>query len=359
MALYTFSNNKDFVNPIRISFLCGSKYIKEDSKNKRKKLKEYLESLSNRDKVVILEENFTFSKKQSKLFSYRDIGLRNLYDVEMLTALLVDKIFIVHETFSTAAELGMFSTNVNLRGKICVLAPDKHNYEEDVISNFLKLGLWNQENILLSPVIRFLVKPNIKMISETKNRTFTYFNDDNFNNVVSKDVENFLNFSNENLDMRIHKKKLKMSSKNSFYYINSKNKEVIVNLYKNSIKHYIISLFWIPEFTKEFRKTSKIFESINIVEKWFKKILINTIQEREYEDIQGYKFTCKILGIYGIEYRTAIAYTLYLLHAIKFLEFKTKAKHLAIRHDFVQFRNLDSYKSMICKKNMLPSIGGK
>lgn len=47
--------------------------------------------------------------------------MKNLSEVESLAALYADKIIIIHETLSTAAEIGMFAGNKSLTSKICIL----------------------------------------------------------------------------------------------------------------------------------------------------------------------------------------------------------------------------------------------
>ena len=225
MKKYTFSDISSFSNPIKIIFLCGSKYIKE-KENKRIVLKKYLEEKNKKNKVLILEENFTFRKKDRDLFSYGQIGLKNLHDVEKLTALLADKIFIIHESFSTAAEIGVFSTNENLYDKICIMAPDKYNFQEDVISAFLKLGFWKNEKPLLKPVIRFLFKPEIQIISEDKNVTLTSFIKNKKNDIMADKIDKFIDIEEGSINLSISKNKFKKSKNASIYEIDSSKKKL-------------------------------------------------------------------------------------------------------------------------------------
>ncbi len=94
-----------------------------------------------------------------------------------------------------------------------------------------------------------------------------------------------------------------------------------------------------------------------MVKIWLENLLENTIQKKETEILETYKFTYQISGISDIEYEKAIAYTLYLLHAIGFIELR-KNNEAVLKHEFVQFENLHLYKKLIVKNYTYPSIGG-
>ena len=65
----------------------------------------------------------------------------------MATAFLVDYIFIIHETFSTSAELGLFASNINLVKKICLISPNYYSVFDNYISTFIKDAFLNDNDI--------------------------------------------------------------------------------------------------------------------------------------------------------------------------------------------------------------------
>ena len=107
MSKYIFKNKEEKNELYKFIFLCGSKYVKSDVSDKRNVLKKHLENINSSYRIIILEENFSFSKSKIYL-DYGDIYMRNLYDVEFLVSLLSDVIFIFHESISTGAEAGLF-----------------------------------------------------------------------------------------------------------------------------------------------------------------------------------------------------------------------------------------------------------
>lgn len=118
--MYRF-NDLTINDPLKIIFLCGSKFNNEHY-DKRIVLKRYLEQKQN-IYPLILEENYEFFVDKLKKFQekipYSEINLDNLFKVESLTASISDGIIIIHETDSTAAEMGIFATNPIIRKK-CV-----------------------------------------------------------------------------------------------------------------------------------------------------------------------------------------------------------------------------------------------
>lgn len=109
--------------------------MKSDVSDKRNVLKKHLENINSSYRIIILEENFSFSKSKIYL-DYGDIYMRNLYDVEFLVSLLSDVIFIFHESISTGAEAGLFLGEASNREKTCLILPNTEAVEEDKLGNF-------------------------------------------------------------------------------------------------------------------------------------------------------------------------------------------------------------------------------
>jgi hypothetical protein len=133
-------------DPLNIVFLCGNKYTKTDPREKRILLKAFLKENIAHCRAIILEENFIFGRTNMQYLAYDDAFLDGLAQVEQLASLFASKIIIIHETISTAAELGMFAINPALSKKICVLVPDDISIEERKTSGFIKLAFMNSNS---------------------------------------------------------------------------------------------------------------------------------------------------------------------------------------------------------------------
>ena len=104
-----FAENYSYDDPLNIVFLCGSHYSKKSKHDKRNILKEHIDGSTSNLHAIILEENFQFASTSKQYLSYDDIYLSGLAQIEQLASLYASKIIIIHETISTAAELGMFA----------------------------------------------------------------------------------------------------------------------------------------------------------------------------------------------------------------------------------------------------------
>ena len=124
-----------------------------------------------RNKVILLEKYFDFILRKNNdkgLLSYYDADLFNLHNIESFAALVATNIIVIHETLSTAGEIGVFGSNKELRDRIITLVPEKFSVEEEKISNFLRLAFWNsREKLINNQVIRFYPTTKRTMVSDT------------------------------------------------------------------------------------------------------------------------------------------------------------------------------------------------
>lgn len=222
MEKYIFSQ-KIIEKKYTLFFLCGTVFDEENASDKRIVLKKYIESINDKYKAIILEQNFIFRGESKKGYlAYDQIFLRNLFDVEMLMSLLADKIFIIHESISTAAELGMFASNPNIANKICLLVPDKINVEERKISKFIRMAFMNR-----SPRIRTIVfYPTVikNKISPTKSDYHTYFNNNKIGENLGAKIKRFIRYNlKSSVNLSIKKARYNKPYKEYISYI--KNEE--------------------------------------------------------------------------------------------------------------------------------------
>lgn len=332
MIKYTY---KDITikNNLRIIFLCGVKFRRDD---KRVILKKYLEqNLLN--KALILEEFFELSPR-GEMLVYSNINLNSLFEVESLTAFLADIIFIIHESHSTAAELGVFASNKDLCKKICILSANELNIEENKLSGFIELAFC-RSNLNISN-IEFYPEVDVNLISDNLSNYHTFFPNKSIGDNLGRKITQFVedNVQNE-IELSYKKSRYGMSliGQNS-YYIDKSGKEIYYYIDYKLLKYYIIALFAIDEFKSEIRGSSDMNKSIYITKRWYKKLVKDTIGEKEGIEPDNYdnKFRIKGYSIENIDIEVGIAYILYVLHSIKLIELPTRSKGFVIKHDLVR-----------------------
>lgn len=354
MPEYIFSEDtvKQGYNAI---FLCGVKYNMKDPYDKRNILKEHLKKINSENKIIILEENFQFSNKSNKYLSYDAIFMNNLKDVETLTAVFSDKVIIIHESISTAAEFGMFASNELLDGKICILVPDQYSVEEDKITAFLELAFFRKSN----SIKKIMFYPSVKewKVSKFKSDFRTGFYDNQIGINLSNEIEKFLNKDKrENLQIKFKKAiyhKHSTSEDTVSYMVDKKEDDIIaqVQIPVTIIKTHIISFFYLEDFRKEIRSFKTLSDHVTYIEKYYKEILLNTLSEKEAKILKKLQIRCKEPNL---QFRKVIAYTLYLLQSMSMLYIireerngKTYTK-VSITNDFKKVYEL--YSSLIKEK---------
>jgi hypothetical protein len=300
---------------LNIIFLCGSSFDYKNDNDKRKILKEHILKTEQDTFVVILEENFIFGKSNNSFLGYNEIFMKNLKDIEMLTAFFADKVIIIHESISTAAELAAFASDKVLNKKICLLVPYEVAIEEDKISSFLRLAYLKGSDKV--NVITFYPEVFKYIISDNHINIRTNFFNNEIGYNLSKKIKSFINTIDWNVD--------KIDIKPNVYGKPSSNLNIIsysdVCIYV-SVKvviYQMISLFNLECFKTEIRTHKSISDHVSYIEKLYKEIINNTINEEKG----------KILNINSIiikedktiSLRDTIAYSLYLLQAMKLIKF--------------------------------------
>ena len=174
--MLVFRNNCSISNPFTIVFLCGSKYSPNNAKDKRIVLKKYIENNFSNARAIILEEHFVFRNGNKKYLAYDDIYLKGLAQVEELASLFASRVLIIHESISTAAEIGMFASNIETSGKVCLLVPDPFSIEEDKTGSFIKLSFLRKDAPQTKvKLIRYYPDIEVHRFSENKSDYYTSF----------------------------------------------------------------------------------------------------------------------------------------------------------------------------------------
>lgn len=301
---YMFNNKPEFAEPIRVIFLCGVRFNNVES-DKRVVLEKYLET-DPRNKVLILEKYFTFAYKNDSLaglLSYYDADLFNLHSIESFAALLATNVIVIHESLSTAGELGVFGSNKALRARIITLVPEQFSVEEEKLSSFLRLAFWNKKERLFSNnLIRFYPITKRSMVSETHSFYETYFSENQLPPSIAA---------------RINKQLVKDPRSNVFA-INGKNEScknqaVNIQLSCDSVKNYLLAILSVCEVRERLRSCKKFYEIKNIITAVFIQTLKNT-----YYNVTGKQpktITVHIENQPGLCFEQAVSFLLYFCHA--------------------------------------------
>lgn len=268
---YVFKSQTKFISPIMIVFLCGSKYRKKKD-DKRNILKDYIDKKKNQ-KCIILEKSFDFDENKG-MYNYKTIGLQNLRDVEILMSLTADKTIIIHESISTAGEIGLLCGNNIIAPKTLVCSPNMYDIEEEKISEFLKLGFWFGKEPIIMPIETFYPVTKIHPISLVRNEYYTYFP----NNTIPPDmqlrIDSFL--INDSISLCLDEEKGINKSSNFSHYVIDKDK-IIVKFKEDHIKHFILALFSLVKFRLCFRESTTTMDAVKLVKLWLDTIIINTV----------------------------------------------------------------------------------
>lgn len=375
-----FNRSVTINNPLRIFFLCGSHYNNNTIKvklngneyeieDKRKVLQKFLEE-TYKDKnfrSIILEDNFMFSDKSRRHLNYNHINLKSLKSIELLTSLYSDYVFIVHESFSTAAEIGMFSTSEFINSKLMILAPNQYSVEEDYISGFMKLAYQN----------KYYTSHNIKTIyynpgiynfhvSDQVRKLHTFFINNEVKGTLAKNLSECLNILSSK-DISFGKKQGFHNGLNNFYQlVGSKKINVVFN--SNDLIAYLIALFNIDAFKREFirvldmshlrhdneanRKKSLFRKGTDIVEKYFKEAIYNTLStdipniKKEFGDLENIdSFINFSINHQIVAFKECISYYLYILYALSYINIVEKSTRFSIPKNFSPI--YEEYKHLV------------
>ena len=249
--------NKYVVNdPFNIIFLCGSKFNSTNLRDKRVVLKKYLnKTFGSCCQVIILEENFILKKTNMQYLGYDDIFLNDLSQDEQLESLFANRIIVIHETISTAAEIGMFATLPSLLPKMCILYPDKMSIEENKISGFITLAFDNM-NSKSRIGKRIVYYPDIEVFRKSSDKSdyHTYFHNDLIGENLGREIVSFVKKENNSVNIEYQKMPFGKPIKDKgivSYRINDNQIETYVDI--DVLKMQLLSLFSSKANRKQFR----------------------------------------------------------------------------------------------------------
>ncbi|MFC0238803.1 hypothetical protein [Fictibacillus phosphorivorans] len=339
-----FKLNKTLDNPLRIFFLCGSYFNpgEQDKVDKRIILKKYIESINSNFKCLILEENFMFSSRNNKL-NYNDIQLKSLKSIELITSLMSDKVIILHESISTAAEIGLFSSEKIINDKLTVLAPDIFSSEEDLISGFMKLAYANKfysANNL--NIIRYFPGQFFYEISSELIKPHFYFVNNVLGGNLQNKINNLIDFKCNTI--KIIKQNYLNANNNRVSKYTVDNKNINVTLTLDNLVTLLISLFTVDIIKSDLRspitklegdnitKRRRVFhKTIDILKKNFISFMARSIESEvplKSEEINV------STNYSDINISQAIGYFVYVMYAIGMINIGSQNTKLTISNEF-------------------------
>lgn len=358
-----FKLKKTINNPLRIFFLCGSYFNINDQNrlDKRIVLKEYIESLNPNYKCLILEENFLFRRSTSKL-NYNDIDMKSLKTIEVLTSLMSDKVIIFHECISTAAEIGLFSSDKIISDKMIILAPDIYSAEEDVISGFINLSYNNKVlpdyNL---EIIRYFPGTYSYEISNNSNKLHTYFVNNILGESLTSKLSSTLEIKESSINIEKQNRYNKFNNDISKYVVSQEELNVTLN-----IKHLVamlISLFTVDELKRKLRepinidvndrievKKNVLFKAISILKKSFIEYIERAILSNN-PNIRYNKISISV-ACANISFSQSVSYFIYVMYGINLIDINQSNKKLVITNQLVQIS--EEYANLIVS----PADGG-
>lgn len=300
-----------------IIFLCGTNYRRDSKNDKRNVLRDYIEEKFPDKKAIILEEHFVFGKS-SKYLSYDEIFMKNLCDIEELSAAFADGIIIIHDSISTAAELAAFASNPLLQNKICVLEPDSTGLEEQKISSFLELAFFHEK----SEITRIPYYPEVYAHHISKNHIekHSIFFENSITPVLSGKIDQFLGRCGKTVSVEFEKMLYgKPRSDPGVISYRFEGKELYVHLSGKILLYQVIVMVGRKEIKEELERERRLNEHVTLLTKRYREILRDTIQGLEREEAKDIHI--RVRENHSSE-RDVIAYSLYMMQALKLLEFQ-------------------------------------
>ncbi len=330
---------------IQIVFLCGVKFRGgKKGQDKRLALQDIIRLRPNTS-TVILEEHF------SNLDMYSNIGLRNIHDVENLVSCFSNATIVIHESLSTAAEIGMLASNKLSADRTAILFPDSGIVKNEKVAGFIDLAYYHT-NPVLSEGGRIPFVPRLREVYESNHsQTFHTFLPEGFGNSYPYEkVQKFLNTPT-----------IKSTTEFTFRPLGYKNVtsatdiidyeyiEGVLNVFMSpeALKATLIALLSRDEVREAVDQSTKYIDLISVLHSHLRDTLQETIKDHLVAEpkVTNIELKCIQLTVAQpgesiTDIRKAIGMFVYLLKAIGFLyiesdeQFKVRRNFASTRESF-------------------------
>lgn len=334
--MYIYRQNSKYIDPLNIIFLCGSKYSVSNPNEKRNVLKRHIESSIPGYRALILEEHFRFASTTKSYLSYDDIFLYSLAQIEELASLFANNIVIIHETVSTAAELGMFAANPELTKKICLLSPDDVSIEEKKVSTFIEKAFLvssSPETMIGKHIVYY---PDVHVHRESCNKSeyWTSFHNNSIGQELSKSLLSFLHKEEHESEICFRSPPYGSSNSSSNtidYHVNKDDTVLSITLRAETLKILLLSLFLHDNFLTNLCVEKPIKDHVTDIEQSFYRLMHDSVSDLSNLDISNYEVEISIKNS-NCSIRQAIGYYLYMLQGIGLIKMEqTNSKLPQIR----------------------------
>ena len=319
---------KEFDDTFGIVFLCGTEYKRNNISDKRNIVKRFVNSNfddSNNIWIpIILEEHFDFLGKGGKL-SYNCVGLRSLYAVEQMMMRFSSYIVILHETFSTAAEICAFASDVESKDKLLVFIPREVDVEENYLNGFLRLSFDAKYNRKLEKLVYFPEIKNVRL-SEHLSKYFTYIPG---NNIVKNGINDYMHnffesvFVSKTKDFQFIQTtysivfdKNKLNDTRTYFFIQEYEIRILISF--DFLKCILLSLFSDTEFRTSVREKDCFYEIRDYIVEYIEVLFVNQFvikQVISISDISLYTITINLKKDLTMNISQAVVMFLYILKA--------------------------------------------
>lgn len=357
-----FCSNVPYCEPFHIIFLCGSKYRARNTRDKRIVLKQHLEKKYPNTYAIILEHNFWFRKTNTRYLSYDDIFLKNLAQIEQLASLYADRIIIIHETLSTAAELGLFAANPLLAPKVCILTPDFASVEEDKAGGFIQLAFL-KEGAPESKVklVRYWPDTEIHRNSVNKSDYYTFFHEDMIGDALAERLDSFVQPASNATEFVFQKSHFgKPNSDPAIldYFRNSED-QVKVSVPVEILKMQLLALFFHKPVKAQLQQAKRIQEHVTTLERAYQDILTDTLRYLEGKVYVTQPIKVSVKGT-PCDLRQAVGYFLYMLQGAGLIHLEQTGKDSSDRKVgyTINFRMLEDTASKFLWEEKPTAFGG-
>ena len=351
--MFLFKDEFSVENPFISVFLCGHKYKSKNPSDKRVILKHFIEKNIENCRALILEQNFTFRNDTKNYLAYDSAFLNSLSQIEELAAAYADGIIIIHETISTAAELGMFAINPMLSKKICIISPDDMSIDENKITFFIDNSFINNDfyETMVGKVIKFYPDIKVNKKSTEISEYYTQFHNDEIGENLGREIIDFISRDRFNkIDCKYKKKAFGKTSGDDTcidYAINEKD-ILEINVPINILKIHMLAMFLKEEYRRELRNVKTVKEHINYLYDIYRQLLVNTVSKLggfTKNEYVGSNIKLKNLDICTL--KQSIGYFVFLLQALGYINLERDPASEVDKRKVVISIELDDLKNTI------------
>jgi hypothetical protein len=349
---------------IQIIFLCGVKFRGgKTAMDKRIALQEIIRLRPNTS-TVILEEHF------ANLDMYSNIGLRNIHDVENLVSCFSNATIVIHESLSTAAEIGMLASNRASADRTIVLYPDSGLAKNEKVTGFIDLAYYHT-NPVLSKEGRIPFVPRLRETYESNySQTLYTFLPDQFDTSYPYGkIQNFLSDPKikSTTDFTFRQLDYRHSVTNASDIIDYDYSDEILNVFisPEALKATVISLLSVDKVRKEVNQCTKYIDVISALHDQLQDALRETVQEYLRTTPKATSIELKNIQLTQpqeaesiTDIRKALGMFVYLLKAIGFLYIEDDKKFIVTR-GFASTRESFSSSTVKTKESSFAKAEGR